>query len=64
MDGGLDGDESDDGDYVHPQVGESDDEDSTSHKGDSGDDKLADYEGDSDDIESDEGYKSYGLAEL
>ena len=62
--GGLDGGESDDGDYVPPQMGDSDDECSTSHEGDSDDNGSTDYEGDSDEIESDNGYESYGLGEL
>ena len=61
--GGINGDESDDGDYVPPQTGDSDDE-STSHEGDSDDSGSTDFEGDSDEIESDDGYESYGLAEL
>jgi len=35
-----------------------------SHEEDSDDSGSADYEGDSDEIESDDGYESYGLAEL
>jgi len=63
--GGLCGDESDDGDYVPPQTGESDDgETSTSYKGDSDNDGVMESEGDPDEIGSNGGYESYGLAEL
>jgi len=61
---GLDGSESDDGDYVPPQTGDSDDEYSTSYEGNSDDNSSADSEVDSDEIESDGSYESYGLGEL
>lgn len=61
--GGSNGGESDDGDYVPPETGDSDDGNSTSYEGDS-DDASTGSEGGSDEIESDDGYESYGLAEL
>lgn len=51
--GRLDGGESDNGVYVPPQTGDSDDECPTSSEEDSDDNGSADSEGDSDEIESD-----------
>lgn len=56
--------ESDDGDYVPPQMGDSDDEYSATSEEGSDDSDSPDSEGDSDKIESDTGNDSYGLADL
>ena len=57
------GGESDDGDYVPPQTGDSGN-DSSSCEEDSDDDGLGDSGGDSDEIGSDVSHESYGLADL
>jgi len=60
-----DGDESGDEDYVPPEMDDSDDDYSTVCDEDSGDDSgMADSVEDSDEMGSDGGYESYGLADL
>jgi len=64
QDGSVNGDDSDDEECVPPESGNSSDNCPTGHNEDSGDNKPVDFEGDPDEIGSDGGYESYGLAGL
>lgn len=61
--GRSDGDESDDEDYVPPETDGSDEGDSTDSGEDSDNSSKSDGSVDSDEIESDNGFDSYGLAD-
>lgn len=60
---GADGDKPDDGDGVPPESGNSSDDCSMGCNEDSGDDEPGVFEEDPDEIGSDVGYESYGLAD-
>jgi len=64
QDGSVNRDDSDDEECVPPESGNSSDNCSTGRNEDSGDDEPVDFEGDPDEIGSDGGYESYGLADL
>ena len=61
---GADGDESDDENYVPSESGSLSDNYSTGSDEGSNCDEPSDFEGDPDDLGSDPGYESYGLADL